>query len=109
MSFAKLESCVDFTDPSIFSYMLSVPWRGTRHSCSVHWLKTKQLFYLKFNFEKPIGLLKMGGFVGKSVTSSSCDEGIHEQNMEWSNVHFKVRHSCAPPEFLNYLHYNKFV
>lgn len=65
MSFAKLESCMGFTDPIIFFYVLAAPWRGTRHSSSVHWLKTQQLFYLKFNFGKPIGVLKMGVFVGQ--------------------------------------------
>lgn len=102
MSFAKRQSCVCFTDSIIFSHGLAVPWRGTRHLSSVHWLKTQQLFYLKFYFEKPVGVLQIGIFVGRSAVSSSRDEG-HEQNTEWSNVHFRVIHSwgfpAPPPNF----------
>lgn len=103
MSFAKHESSMGFTDPILFSHVLVVPWRGASHSSSVHWLKTQQLFCLKFYFEKPIGVLQMGVFAGRSAISSSWDEGVHEQDTEWSNVHFKVMHSwgLSPLEFLN--------
>lgn len=90
MSFAKHESCVGFSDPVLSSHALAVPWRGTRHSSSV---KTQQLFYLKFDFKKPNGVLQMGMLVDRSEIPSSHEKGIHEQDTEWSDVHFKVTHS----------------